>query len=152
MTELESPVDVHYLRYHLNSCLKSDKIDGIGFLTNYFERYQVDCSEMPLHRFHPMLNYYLNHNFDLSKVLIFCKLYRQYYANSIRNGLEQILSEGQKPGTMDESQLKALNGLVFAKNDSLIDMRTLSKFLVRKTGDKQIIDPKTGEDSFWALI
>lgn len=31
-------------------------------------------------------------------------------------------------------------------------MRTLAKFLVRKTGDKQIIDPKTGEDTFWGLI
>lgn len=76
MTELESPVDPHYLRYHLNNCLKLDQIDGIAYLTNYFERYNVDVSDMPLHRFHSMLDYYLNHNFDLSKVMIFCKFYR----------------------------------------------------------------------------
>jgi hypothetical protein len=57
-----------------------------------------------------------------------------------------VLNEGQKPGTMDDLQLKQLQNLVFSKNDSLIDMRSLAKFLVKKTGDKQIIDPKTGED------
>jgi len=39
MTEKDSPVDIHYLRYHLNNCLKHDKIDGIAYLTNYFDRY-----------------------------------------------------------------------------------------------------------------
>ena len=57
-----------------------------------------------------------------------------------------MLNEGQKSGTMDDLQLKQLQNLVFSKNDSLIDMRSLTKFLVKKTGDKQIIDPKTGED------
>jgi len=57
-----------------------------------------------------------------------------------------VLNEGQKPGTMDDLQLKQLQNLVFSKNDSLIDMLSLAKFLVKKTGDKQIIDPKTGED------
>lgn len=31
-------------------------------------------------------------------------------------------------------------------------MRSLSKFLVTKTGDRQIIDPLTKEDSLWGLI
>jgi hypothetical protein len=31
-------------------------------------------------------------------------------------------------------------------------MRALSKFLIVKTGDKQIIDPLTKEDSLWGLI
>ena len=53
---------------------------------------------------------------------------------------------------MDDLQLKQLQIMVFSKNDSLIDMRSLAKFLVKKTGDKQIIDPKTGEDQFWSLV
>lgn len=31
-------------------------------------------------------------------------------------------------------------------------MRALSKFIVRKTGNKQIIDPMTREDSIFGLI
>ena len=41
---------------------------------------------------------------------------------------------------------------MFAPHESLVDMRALSKFLVRKTAGKQILDPLTREDSLQGLI
>ena len=79
MTELHSPISSHYLSYYLRQCLKHDKIDGVAYLVNYIERYNVDTSAMPLHKFHSMLDYYLNHNFDLSKVMTFVKFYRRFF-------------------------------------------------------------------------
>lgn len=83
MTESSSPVDFHYLQLYLTNCLKHDKIDGIAYLTNFMQRYNVDSSSMPISKFHSMLDYYLNHNFDMSKVMIFCKFYRQFYSDTI---------------------------------------------------------------------
>ena len=63
-----------------------------------------------------------------------------------------VINEMQKPGTLDDHQISLLHKRVFAKHDSLVDMRALSKFLIRKTGSKQIIDPLTREDSLFGLI
>jgi hypothetical protein len=106
---------------------------------------------MPLHKFHSMLDFYLNHNFDLSKVMIFCKFYCQFYSDTLKRELPQIIHAQQKPGTLDELQLSQLSR-AFAKHDSLVDMRALSKFLVRKTGSKHIIDPLTREDSLASIV
>ena len=52
---------------------------------------------------------------------------------------------------MDEQKID-LKDKVFGKHDNLIDMRALSKFLVLKTAEKQIIDPLTHEDSLRGLM
>jgi len=136
MTENVSPVDPHYLSYFLRTSLKHDNIDGVAYLTNYIQRYKVDTSKMPIQKFHSMLDYYLNHNFNLSKVMVFCKFYRQFYTDTIARQLPQVIAKDQKPGTLDHVQLKMLKDRVFSKHDSLVDMRALSRFLVRKTQSK----------------
>lgn len=155
-TEFQSPVDSHYLQLYLTNCLKHDKIDGVAYLTNFMQRYNVDSSSMPINKFHSMLDYYLNHNFDLSKVMIFCKFYRQFYFDTVAKILPDIVTEKkgkvQQPGTLDDVQIKMIQERVFAPHESLVDMRALSKFLVRKTAGKQIIDPFTREDTLQGLI
>ena len=84
--------------------------------------------------------------------MVFCKFYQQFYQDTIDRALQIVLEKKQKPGTFDHAQLLLLRDKVFRKHDSLVDMRSLSKFLVRKTQNKQIIDPLTREDSLLGLI
>lgn len=47
---------------------------------------------MPIEKFHSMLDYYLNHNFNLSKVMIFCKFYIKFYNDKISKELDAIMN------------------------------------------------------------
>jgi ATP-dependent Lon protease len=53
---------------------------------------------MPLEKFHNMLDFYLNHSFDLSKVMIFIKFYKKYYEDKLTNQLSKFFKQGVKPG------------------------------------------------------
>ena len=98
LTESNSPIDTRYLSMYLKNCLQNDKIDGVAYLVNYCRRYNVDCSKMPLDKFHNMLDFYLNHSFDLSKVMIFSKFYKKYYEDKITNQLSIFAKNGIKSG------------------------------------------------------
>ena len=63
---------------------------------------------MPLEKFHNMLDFYLNHTFDLSKVMIFSKFYKKFYEDKINLELSKALRSGIKPGQFNEQQLKSL--------------------------------------------
>ena len=127
MTEKHSPIDKRFLSIYLKNCLSNDKIDGIAYIVNFSRRYNVDCSKMPIHKFHSMLDFYLNHSFDMSKVMVFCKFYRKFYDDKMASVL---LSKNKK----NKHSYIYLRNKIFGDNEDLVDMRALSKFLVTKTG------------------
>lgn len=105
LTQSNSPIDSRYLSLYLKNCLQNDKIDGVAYLVNYCRRYNVDCSTMPLEKFHNMLDFYLNHSFDLSKVMIFGKFYKKYYEDKITHQLTKFSRQGVKAGQFTAEQL-----------------------------------------------
>jgi len=97
-----------------------------------------------------MLDFYLNHQFDLSKIMIFCKFYTKHFEDKIVHELSKLINKDT--GSLSEQQIFDLKERVFGQHDGLVDMQALSKFLVKKTGRSQIIDPTTREDSLWKMI
>ena len=148
-TEALSPIDTRYLEAFFRDSLASDNIDGVAHLVNYANRYDVDVSSYPIQRFRAGLDYYLNKNFNLNKVMTFTKFYQRYYADQIDREAGQFLRESEE---LTEEERYALSKRVFGKNEDLVDMRSLSEYLVRSLGGRQIIDPLTKEDSLWSLI
>lgn len=65
----------------LEQAIKRDNFDGIAYLTNYCQNFSVDASEWNLSQFHSAINYYLNVNFNMSKIMIFTKFYKHFYAS-----------------------------------------------------------------------
>ena len=92
------------------------------------------------------MDYYLNKDFNLDKVMTFIKFYQRYYADVMA---KECPEKGEE---MQEGEMYALSKRVFGKNEDLVDMRSLSDYLVRSLGGRQIIDPLTREDSLWSMI
>ena len=74
-----APVLPEVLAGFFHSSLKQDNLDGVAYLTEYCVRNEVDVSSWDLGLFRSSLNHYLNHDFDLGKLLIFTKFHSLYY-------------------------------------------------------------------------
>lgn len=72
-------INAYFLEKYFTQCVKADNLDGVAHLTNYCERNGVNLSEWDISQLRTGLHYYLNVNFDLSKVLIFTKFYSAFY-------------------------------------------------------------------------
>lgn len=125
--------------------IKRDNFDGIAFLTNYCENFSVDTSAWNVSQFHSAINYYLNVNFNLSKVMIFTKFYRQYYG-------QRAASIIKGESGLSEQALRNASIAIFDKHEGLVNMRALFSFLTDHVGREQVIDPLTKQDALWKLV
>ena len=78
--------------------LRRDNLDGIAYLCNYCTEREVPFEIFDLSAFHNALNYYLNVQPNISKVMIFTKFYCAYY-----NERQKKLLTNAKP--LNEKQM-----------------------------------------------
>lgn len=133
-----------YIEMYLKHCLKNDSFDGIAYLTNYCQKNGVNLGSQDISQFKRLLDYHLNTEFNLSKVMIFLKFYAYYY--TCRQA--HVLSHSDSNYLSDQD----LASKLFGYNEDLVDMRELSKYLINSVGSQPIIDPITKEDALWSLI
>lgn len=74
-------IQTHILQSFFEQSLKRDNFAGLAQLANFVEKYDVDISSFDMSKFRPALDFYLNHTFDLNKILTFSRFYI-HYANS----------------------------------------------------------------------
>ena len=58
--------------------LKRDNFAGLAQLANFVEKYDIDISTFDMSKFRPALDFYLNHTFDMNKILTFSRFYTHY--------------------------------------------------------------------------
>jgi hypothetical protein len=125
--ETLSPIDPRYLKQFYTQCFKRDNIDGIAYLVNYSARYGTDTSDYPINNFRGALDYHLNRNFDLNKVMTFLKFYQRHFADKARSEFNKLDSTSKE---ISESALLGLSKSIFAQSDGLVDMPALVDHLV----------------------
>jgi hypothetical protein len=81
--------------------------------------------------FRSAIDYYLNDNFNLNKIMVFVKAYTHFYNSRAANY--------KGPNMMED-------------HADLVDMKSLFSFLVNKVGDHRVVDPVTKSDTLWELI
>lgn len=74
-------VKVNELNEFFEECLKKDNFDGLAHLANYVEKNQINIAKWEMNRFRSAIDFYLNHSFDINKLLTFSRFYI-HYANS----------------------------------------------------------------------
>ena len=79
-----SLIKVNDLKTFFEQSLNRDNFDGLGHLANYIERNHIDISRWEIGRFRSALDFYLNHTFDINKILTFTRFYI-HYANCALN-------------------------------------------------------------------
>jgi len=55
--------------------VSSDDFEGLANLVGYLENYGIDINDWDMNKFRSALDFYLNHSFDLSKLLTFVRFY-----------------------------------------------------------------------------
>jgi hypothetical protein len=80
----------NYLKEFYSKSLKQDNLDGIALLINYASSQDVGLQDYQLNSFRPALDYYLNKNFNLSKVMTFLKFYDRYYQDKFFSELDRL--------------------------------------------------------------
>ena len=127
-----SPVKVSDLNQFFEKSLAKDNFDGLAHLASYIERYQVDISKWEVSRFRSAIDFYLNHSFDINKILTFSRYYMMFAKSKL-----------QSSGEFQD---------VFGDLEALVDMNALFGYLVEKVGTKTFIDPQTKEDPIQNLM
>jgi hypothetical protein len=77
----ESYIDPRYLRLYFEQSIKKDNFDGIAYLINYTNNHDVGIGSWNLSAFRKAIDYYINTNFNLNKVMIFMKFYTSFFSN-----------------------------------------------------------------------
>lgn len=95
-------------------------------------------------KFRSALDYYLNHSFDLNKLLTFTRFYT-HFANS-------ALSTHNINAESNQEQKLAAFDKAFTPLEGLIDMNALFGHLVTKVGTKTFLDPVSKTDPIQNLI
>lgn len=114
--------------------LRRDNLDGIAYLCNYCTEREVPFEIFDLSAFHNALNYYLNVQPNISKVMIFTKFYCAYY-----NERQKKLLTNAKP--LKEKQMQLAAKALFSENAGLVNMPQLFGYLVEYVGGEQMLDP-----------
>lgn len=94
-------------------------------------------------KFRNAVDFYLNHTFDLNKLLTFTKFYSAYANSSIRNLNLKEASEVDKTKAFANA---------FGQLEQLVDIGMIFRHLSDKIGTKQFIDPVTKQDPMQNLI
>ena len=122
-----SPVDPRYLVQFFELSLKNDNLDGVAHLVNYSDRYGVNLGDYPIGNFRSALNYYLNKNFDLNKVMTFLKFYQKYTSDRAASEFEKL---GNNSADLSESEILQVSKGIFETSDGLVDLPAVFDFLV----------------------
>jgi ATP-dependent Lon protease len=88
----------------------------------------VSTAHWKLGKFRSALDFYLNHSFDLSKVLTFVR----YYTRHLSDRLDSVTISSSS--SLEDKQ-RAFDS-VFGEVETLVDLDALFSFLVEKTGSK----------------
>lgn len=133
-----SLLDASDLTAFYSKSLKTDNFDGLAHLINYVEQNNISIHEWDITRFRSAVNFYLNHSFDISKLLTFVRYYVAFGDSCLRNG----------SGVTDKDRFDE----VFGELEQLVDINALFTYLVDRVGSKSFIDPLTKEDPMMNLI
>jgi len=60
--------------------LKQDNINGVALIVNYAKTYDLNIDDWDLSASRAGLEFYLNHNPDMNKLMTFVKLYTYFYS------------------------------------------------------------------------
>mgnify|MGYP006152945877 CR=1 FL=1 len=126
-------------------CLKQDNIDGVALIINYARSYGLNIDDWDLSASRAGLEFYLNHNPDLNKLMTFVKLYTYFYNCKTKQLQNKDIS------SLQDNELLDHNEQIFRQHSDLVDMRSLFKYLVNKLDGRPLIDPITHEDELWKL-
>lgn len=124
--------------------LSQDNFTGLAHLANVVEALSVDTSKWRMSKFRSALDFYLNHCYDLNKVLTFTRFYTQHAKSCLAKvSVEQVMSGDEKLAAFDK---------VFGQLENLVDMRALFSHLVARVGSSTFIDPHSKTDPVEGLI
>ena len=85
-----SDINENYLKEFYKMSLKEDNLDGIAYLVNYAKEFEISLKDFNLNSFRPALDYYMNKDFNLSKVMTFLKFYDRYYQDKTLHEMEAL--------------------------------------------------------------
>jgi len=95
------------LQQFFDCSLSQDNFDGLAFLINFVEQKDVDISGWDMSRFRSGLDFYLNHAFNISKILTFTRFYAHHVVCSLRSpSLQESL---EKLDALSEQDLALLH-------------------------------------------
>ena len=107
------------LQLFFDESIRQDNFDGLGQLVAVIDKAGTDTSAWDLNQFRSAVDFYLNHSFDLSKLLTFTRLY-------IRGMSDRVKAN---PGDFEKT---------FGQVESLVDMNAMFSFLVDKVGKRTL--------------
>ena len=119
------------MKQYFELSIKQDNFDGIAYLVNYTNHHGVGIGSWNLSAFRKAMDYYINTNFNLNKVMIFMKFYTSFY-----NDRRAQLLESNPILFTEEADPKLASQAIFDSHDELIDMRSLFSYLVDKVGSE----------------
>jgi hypothetical protein len=137
-------LDQSDLQAFFDKSVRNDNFDGLGHLINYVEANSISTAGWDINKFRPALEFYLNHSFDLQKLLTFTR----FYAHS----LNCALASHNITADSSVSEKQAVFEATFGKVESLVDMNALFEHLVAKVGNRTLVDPVSRQDPMMALI
>jgi hypothetical protein len=135
------PVDFMLFKDLFKLFVNRDNFKGLGSLINYAEERKLKLTSLDLSIFKPSLEYYLNHNFKLSNIMIFLK----FYVNKQESLFKEFDLTPEKVRTLNHSEIQEYSNFLFPHSD-LVDMRDLFSYLVKRVGSNRIIDNHTKKD------
>lgn len=138
------PLSNSSLEKFFGQCLKHDNFDGLAYLASYVETHDVDISKWKMNKFRSALNFYLNHAFNLNKLMTFSR----FYLHKARKAIEK---ETIWPDQEDQTSFEQYDR-VFGDLEALVDMSALFEHLVQKVGSRTFVDPVTNEDPMLNII
>lgn len=140
-----SMIAVSRLEEFFNESLSRDNFDGLAHLVSYLETNNIDISGWNLQRFRSALNFYLNHQFNMNKILTFVRFY-------VHHAKGAIDKENTSQSVQSDQELLQQFDRVFGNLENLVDMNEVFSHLVEKVGSRKFIDPVTKEDPLVNLI
>lgn len=74
---------MYELEKFFNESLKLDNFEGLALLSSYVQKHNIPIDSWNLSKFRSALDFYLNHSFDLSKLLTFTKFFSKYLQDKV---------------------------------------------------------------------
>lgn len=155
------PVDFVMFKDLFNLFINRDNFKGLGVLLNYAEQRRLKITNLDLSVFKPSMEYYLNHNFKLSNLLVFMKyyVYRQECLFKEFNLTPESLRK------MSASEINEYSNILFPHNN-LADLKDLFSYLVKRLtlrdtsklnsneiiGSNRVVDNHTKQDLMQKFI
>ena len=149
------PIDFGSFKELFTLFINRDNFKALGVLLNYAEQRKLKITSLDLSLFKPSLEYYLNHNFKFSNLLIFMK----YYVYRQECLFKEFNLTPENLRKMSTGELSEYSNILFPHNN-LADLRDLFAYLVKRLtlkdtsrlnsneiiGSNRVIDNHTKQD------